>query len=291
MAITSPGLVLASHALFGQVKPLLDSLKKLGPTDFSADAPPVDIKPGATVKVPVSDVSKAGVYDATDNHYRTGGSTSWHTLTANHYLEGFDLTGVDIDSGVNAERIRQLFSARASIGIAMAVQDAVKTALNGVTASTAVTIPASPTLAQYVALAHAVDWADGSLCALAVNNAELAQIKGVFAAAHLAGSLDEIAEYMGFRSLVLVPGMTARAVIVPASTIGFIGRVPTYIARYVQTGAEVDEDTGLAIGIVVADDQDHNRQIVDADLWFGTTVLSANAGATTKGAIKVGTAV
>lgn len=39
MAITSPGLALAIHPLFGFIKPTLDAIQKIGATDFSDDAP------------------------------------------------------------------------------------------------------------------------------------------------------------------------------------------------------------------------------------------------------------
>ena len=40
---------------------------------------------------------------------------------------------------------------------------------------------------------------------------------------------------------------------------------------------------------MVANAQATNKKVVNADLWFGATVLSANAGATTAGVVKVGT--
>lgn len=63
MAITSPGVTLAIDALFGCVKPQLDILNRLGPTDFSKEAPGVDIKPGATIKVRLSTVQAAQAFD------------------------------------------------------------------------------------------------------------------------------------------------------------------------------------------------------------------------------------
>ena len=96
---------------------------------------------------------------------------------------------------------------------------------------------------------------------------------------------------LGFRDVIVVPGMTARAVIVPVSSIGFMGRVPAIVADYKETGVETDPDSGLAIGIVVADDQKLNRVVVNGDLWFGVCAKSANAGATEAGIIKVGTQV
>ena len=75
----------------------------------------------------------------------------------------------------------------------------------------------------------------------------------------------------------------------PVSSIGFMGRVPAIVADYKETGIETDPDSGLAIGIVVANDQEHNRVVVNGDLWFGVCAKSANAGATEAGIIKVGT--
>lgn len=289
MAITSPGLVLAVEALFGHVRPAVINLSKLGATDFSDAAPGADIKPGTTIKVPVSSVAAASEFNADTNNYLTGGSTTWATLTATHYLQGFDLKGVDLDNGVNAAKIKQLFSRRAGGGIVLAVYGATKSALDGVTASTGVTLPAAPTIAQYEALAGTVSWLDKASSVLAVNGSEAGLIKGAFFDKGVAGNDQQLAAYMGFSDLVVIPGMTARACIVPASTMGFIGRVPAIIARYAEAGAETDPETGLSVGIVVADDQTLNRQIVNGDLWFGATVLSANAGATTAGVIKVGT--
>lgn len=290
MAITSPGIVLATEALFGNVKPALDIIKKLGPTDFSAEAPGVDIKPGATIKVPLSTVSAALAFDKTSNNYRTGGTTNWATLTATHYLQGFDLQGTDVDQGLNAGRIKQLFTSRAGTGIAYACMNAIKTALDGATASTAVTLPAAPTIAQYDALASTVDWYNPAESVLAVNKAELAILKNLMHTAHISASFESIAQELGFKDVVYVPGMTARACIVPYSTLGFVARVPAIVARFLEAGVETDPDSGLSVGIVVADDQDDNRIIANADIWFGVAALSAAAGATTPGIIKVGTA-
>lgn len=289
MPITSPGLVLAVEALFGHIRPVLVNLSKLGATDFSSEKPGVDIKPGATIKVPVSSVAAASQYDATSNNYLTGGTTDWATLTATHYLQGFDLAGEDIDSGLSAPRIKQLFSRRAGSGIAAAAMAAAKAALDGATLSTAVTLPASPTITQYVGLAGTVAWLNKAAAVLAVNGTEAGNVKAAFFDKGVSGSDSDLAGYMGFADMVVLPGMTARAAIVPASAMGFIGRVPAILARYAEAGAETDPDTGLSVGIVVADDQSKNRQIVNADLWFGATILSANAGATTAGVIKVGT--
>ena len=76
MALTSPALTLGVHALFGNVTPALDIIKKLGVTDFSDGADGIiEVKPGATIKVPVSSVSKALAYNETTNNYLTGGAT------------------------------------------------------------------------------------------------------------------------------------------------------------------------------------------------------------------------
>ena len=159
MAVTSPALTLSIDALFGHIKPALDLIDALGPTDFSAEAPGIEIKPGSTTKVPLSTVAAALAFDDSTNNYLTGGDTDWATLTATHYLQGFDLRGTDIDQGINAPRVKQLFSKRCGAGIALAVRNAIRTALDGTTASTGVTIPAvgSVTLAGYDGLATAKD--------------------------------------------------------------------------------------------------------------------------------------
>jgi hypothetical protein len=134
-----------------------------------------------------------------------------------------------------------------------------------------------------------VAWLDKASAVLAVNGQEAGLIKGAFFDKGVSGDEAALAKYMGFSDMVVLPGLTARACVVPASALGFIGRVPAIIARYVEAGAETDPETGFSVGVVVADDQDLNRQIVNGDLWFGATALSANAGATTAGIIKVGT--
>lgn len=294
MALTSPALTLAVEALFGNIKPTLNALKKLGVTDFSAEKPSVEIKPGATIKVPVSSVSAASEYNAQTNNYRTGGTTDWATLTATHYLQGFDITGVNIDQGVDAGRMKQLFTARAGTGIAMAVQNAVKTAIDGVTASSAaagkIAATATITMEGYMGIGEGLDWLDKATSVLAVNGAELASIRAKFAANHIVGTLTELAQFMGFADMVVIPGMTARAAIVPANSFGTLARVPAIIARYLEVGTETDPDTGLSVGIVVADDQDHNRLIANADIWFGCAVQGAPAAAGKAGIVKLGTA-
>ena len=77
MALTSPAVTLAVEAMFGNIKPTLNALKKLGITDFSAEKPGFDIKPGATIKVPVSSINAAAAFDADSNNYLTGGNTDW----------------------------------------------------------------------------------------------------------------------------------------------------------------------------------------------------------------------
>lgn len=294
MAIAAPALSIAVEVLFGHIRPTILNLQKLGTTDFSAEAPNVDIQPGKTIKVPVSSVAGASPYNAITNNYTTGGTTSWAELTATHYLQGFDVAGVDIDAGVNAPRIEQLFSRRAASGVVVACSAVAVAALDAVTDSTGITLPAAPTLAEYAGLFGQIEAknkinAIGSV--LAVSGAELGAIKAAFLAAGVSpGKNEELAQMLGFSDIVVVPGATGRLWAVPPSAFGTLARVPTYIAKYVSAGAETDPETGLALGIVVADDQSGNRRIVNADIWFGATAVSANAAATTAGIVKVGTA-
>ena len=292
MAITSPALTLAMDAMFGNIKPVIDAVKKLGATDFSPDAPSFQVKPGATIKVPVSSIEAANEYNDDNNNYLTGGKTDWATLTATHYLKGFDVSGVNIDQGCDAQKMKQRFTARAGAGIAAAVQNNIKSALDGATASTGVTLKAisgsdGPTIDEYLALGDGNDWLNKATSMLAVNGTLLANIKKIFAAQHIVGTPDELAQYMGFAGCVLVPGMSARAAIVPAGSMGFLGRVPAIIAQFMEAGVQMDEDTGLSVGIVLANDQAHNRLVVNADLWFGTALKSATAGADKAGVIKI----
>lgn len=295
MALTSPALTLAVEAMFANIKPTLDVIKRLGPTDFSAAAPGVDIKPGATIKVPVSDITAASEYNETSNNYLTGGTTNWATLTATHYLKGFDLTGTNLDQGVNASRIKQLFTSRAGSGIAIAAQNAIKSAIDGVAVSTNDAGKISPvtsiTMEGYMGIGKDYDWLDKSNSVLAVNGSEMASIRAKFAANHVVGTPTELAEFMGFKDLVVIPGMTARAAIIPANSIGFMSRVPSIVAKYQEVGVETDPETGLSIGIVIADDQAKNRLVANADLWFGCTVQGAVANSkTSAGIVKLGTA-
>lgn len=291
MALTSPALTLSVEALFGNIKPALDIIQLLGPTDFSAEAPGVDIKPGTTIKVPLSTVSAAAAFNETSNNYLTGGNTDWATLTAQHYLQGFDLKGTNIDQGVNAARVKQLFSKRCGTGISMACVAAIKTALDATTLSTAITLPASPAIADYDALASAMDWYNGRDSVLCLSSTEYSKLKGVFHAAHLSAAPQAMAEELGFKAVLLIPGLSARAVIVPYGSLGFLARVPTLIADYKEAGVETDPDSGLSVGIVVASEQSTNKLVVNGDIWFGCAAVSASANATTtKGIIKVGTA-
>ena len=285
MALTSPAVTLAVEAMFGNIKPTLNALKKLGITDFSAEKPGFDIKPGATIKVPVSSIAAASEFNADTNNYLTGGNTDWANLTATHYLQGFDISGVNVDQGVDAAKMKQLFAARAGSGIAAACQNAVKSALDGVTASSKVTKPTDT--AGFLALGDDISWLDKATSVLAVNGTTLATIKAKFAESNIHGTITELAQYMGFADMVLIPGMTASCAIVPANSMGFIGRVPAIVADYKEVGTETDPDTGLSVGIVIASDQDHNRLVANADLWFGCTVQGAPAAAGTAGIIKV----
>ena len=292
MSLESPACVLAIEAMFANIKPGLDGITKLGTTDFSKDAPGVQVKPGATIKVPISSVSAAGTYDASSNHYGTGGDTSWAELTCAHYLKGFDITGVNVDQGADAGRMKALFTSRAGTSIAAAVQAALASALDGTTTSTGVTCPAvgSATLADYMKLSTAKGWMNGPESVLALNGAELANVKALFAAAHIMGSNTELAQFLGFKDMVLVPGMTDRMCIVPAGSMGFVARVPEIIVKYRESGVETDPDTGLSIGIVINEDGDHNRLIANADLWFGVAAQSCAQAAAAAGIVNVGTA-
>lgn len=288
--ITAPGITLAIDALFGNMKPNVDVLRKMGMTDFSAEAPGLDIKPGTTMKVPLSTVTEALEYDEDSNNYLTGGDTEYGTLTATHFLQGYDIKGVDVDKGVNAPRIKQLFSYRCAGGCSMAMLGVLKTSLNGVTASTGVQIPDSPDLANYTGMAADLKWLHREMATLVVNGAEWSKIQAAMHAKNLSATKANAAEELGFASIVVLPGMKPRACIVPAFSMGFIGRVPAIVADYEQSGAETDPDSGLTIGLVVANDQEHNRKVINGDLWFGAIALSAPAAADSAGIIKVGTA-
>lgn len=303
MALTSPALTLSIEALFGHIRPALDIIDALGPTDFSAEAPGLEVKPGATIKVPLSTVeaakpfvdSSAATQQNPVNNYLTGGNTEWAALAATHYLQGFDIKGVNIDQGVNAARMRQLFAKRAGVGIAMAVKNAIRTALDNTTnipVSTAVKIPAvaSVALSDYDGLAHAKDWYDPTEACLVVNGTEYSAIKKLMHAAHLSASPESIAAELGFRKVIVLAGMTRRMCIVPYSSIGFIARVPALVADYEEAGVETDEKSGLSIDIVVATEKGDNKRVVNGDLWFGCATVGSPAGATTAGIIGVGTA-
>lgn len=297
MALTSPALTLANEVLFANCKPVLDALRRLGPTDFSEGKPEIQAAPGATIKVPVSSVSAALAYNESTNNYLTGGDTVWASLTASHYLQGFDITGVNVDQGVNAGRMKQLFALRASTGIAMAIQAAIKGAFNALTESTIVTLAgtATATIEDYMKLGDDIVNLDKSTSVLVVNGTEWASIKAKFAAKSIvaAGSAD-YAQFIGFKDIVVVPGMTPRAVIVPANSFGCMARVPAIIAGYPEFGTEVDPDTGLAVGIVVASNQATNKQVVNADMWFGCctqAATEADGAFTGAGMIRVKTAV
>lgn len=286
MALQSPAVTLAVEAMFGNVRPALDTVKKLGMTDFSAAAPGVDVKPGVTLKVPVSSVTAALEYNASSNNYLTGGSTDWATLTAKHYLQGFDLHGTNIDEGVNADRIKQLFTARAGAGIALAIRSVIASALDNVETSTAVTFGTDAE--SLIAMGDSVSWLDKAASVLAVSGTKLATIKAALAAKNIvASSLTELAGYLGFADLVVVPGLAADAAIVPANSIGFMARVPAIVADYKEVGVETDSESGLSVGIVVASEQATNRLVANADLWFGCTVLGSAAGAAKPGVIKL----
>lgn len=291
MALSSPALTVAVPALFGKIAPALDLLKRIGPTDFSADAPEYAVKPGATVKIPVSTVAAASEYNDSTNNYLTGGTTTWASLVCSHYLQGFDISGVNVDQGVDAGKMKQLFALRAGKAIAAAAMGNVRTALDGVTASTAVKLPATAScvIADYQTLGSALNWLDRANAVLVLNQTEYAKVKAVFAAANVIAPDAELARFIGFKDLVCVTGLTSRAVIVPDGSVGFLARVPEIVADYPEYGTETDEESGLSVGIVRAVDQDHNRVVVNADLWFGTSVLSAPAGAATAGAVNVGT--
>lgn len=295
MPITNPGLVQATEALFGLIRPRIIVLRRLGATDFSDGAPNLEIKPGATVKVLVNSVAAASEYDEETNNYLTGGDTAYASLTATHFLQGYDLKGTDVDDGAapNVARIVQLFSQRAAAGIGIAASGVLASALGAVTLSTGVTLPAVPDHADYDGLFGQVDDlnkvnANGSV--LALTGSELGRIKAAYHAKgiHIGGEKDIAAE-LGFADVVTVTGASGRLWVIPPLSLGYLARVPAIIADYESAGADTDPETGLSIGIVVANSQATNKKVVNADLWFGCATQSANAAGTQAGIIKVGT--
>lgn len=167
----------------------------------------------------------------------------------------------------------------------------VRTAIDGVTASTAVKLPAvaSVTISDYQGLGASPTWLDRANAVIVCNPTEYAKIKAVFAAANVVAPDEELARFIGFKDIICVTGMTSRAVIVPDGSVGFLARVPEIVADYPEFGTETDDESGLSVGIVRAVDQARNRVVVSADMWFGTSILSAPAGAGTPGALNVGT--
>lgn len=272
-SICSPALTLSVEALFGRVNPAIAELSKIGWTDFSNEAPEYAVKPGATLTIPIADTAMASEFgatfeDGTKNNYLHGGATSWVDLTAKHWLNGFDISGVDIDNGVNAQKMKNLFAIRAGDGIARSMLDQVKTYLNSFTA-TPVEVSGEG-LSKFYALASAVD--DASKCVLVMSGTVLAEIKGAFAEKNIVADNKELASFLGFKDISVIPGVggdTFQIVAVPETCFGVIGRVPTLIANYMEKGTQTDEGTGFSIGICVADDQANNRQVVNADFWFG----------------------
>lgn len=289
MAINSIALQLSVAELFKQALPAVDLIAKLGYTDFSASAPEIKIGSGQTVKMPLGDSGVADVFAKGTNDYLSSADPDLVNLTATHILSGHTVDGEGLDSADYAPRYKQIFAAKAGRAVGAKMKALAAAALDGATASTGVTLPATPTLANYMALATAKPWIDGNMATLVVNGAEAAKIKGVFAAAHLVPTNEQIAEFLGFRGFAVLNGMTARAAIVPEGCFGMLGRVPTIIANYRESGVEVDSESGLAIGIVVADNQGSNEIKVSADAWFGAACKSAPATAATAGVVKVGT--
>lgn len=294
MALTSPALTLAVDTLFGYIRPSVAEFRKMGFTDFSKEAPNLQLKPGATTKYALSSVEAASEFNASTNNYLTGGTTSFGSLTCKHYLQGFDVTGVNIDEGINASAMKQKFAMRAGAGIAYAFKNALITALDGVTASTAVKLPAlgaSSTIAisDYDGLGDSLKWLDKENSVLVLNGAEWSKVKALMHASYLSATKENVAAELGFKDVIVLGSMTARACIVPFSSIGFLAKVPTVAVRYAEAGVETDDESGLSLGIVVAEDQATNKQVVNADLWMGIATVSSPAAATSSGIIKVTT--
>lgn len=293
MALSSPSAVAAVAAFFGAIRPCTDFLKRLGTTDFAKTAPGDFAAPGAKIKIPVASIAAASSYDADNNNYGTGGTTTLAEMTPSHFLQGYDCSGAVCDEGFDVDRLKQIFSKRAAGAIAAAVQGAVATAIDGTTTSTGVTIPAAAnaTLADYCGLAGAKSWINGAASVLAVGGADYAKIRALAVGAGIAGDDKLLGNVLGFRDLVLVPQMTDRLAIVPDGSLGFFTRVPQLIAKYDEAGVETDDESGLSVGFFVNGKKDTNTVVVGADLWFGCAVVTANAGATTAGIVNVGTSV
>lgn len=290
MALSSPSVVTAIPAFFGAIKPAVDFLKRLGVTDFAKTQPLA--APGATTKIPVASIAAASAYDASSNNYGTAGDTAWATISPVHFTKGFDVTGAVCDEGLDADRLKQIFSLRAAGSIAAGVQANVAGVLDGVTTSTGVTVAAaaSATLADYMSLAGCKSWLNPAATVLAVGGTDYAKIRALCVGAGIAGDDKLIGQMLGFKDLVLVPQMTDRMCLVPDGALAFYTRVPQLIADYKESGVETDPESGLSVGFFVNSKADTNTLIVGADLWFGAAHQDCAAAATAPGIINVGTA-
>ena len=289
--VTNPGLNLAIPAFFGHMKPMLADLRRLGATDFSAQAPGTELKPGATMTIPLASVTAAGIFNSSTNNYLTGGGTKWMTATAQHIHQGYDISGLDIDRAADHGRIEERFSRRASAGVAMTISSQVAAAFDAVTASTAITLVASPTLAAYQKLFGEVcdlNKINPYMCTLALSGAELGKIKAAFHAVGISATTNrDLAQLLDFGDVVVLPGVAGRMWIVPPSSFGTIACPPTILDGYIATGIETDDDTGFSVAITVAFDQELNRRVTNVGVWFGCALISAAADGSTPGIIKV----
>lgn len=275
MAIQSPALSVGLATLFGDIRPALDVVKRLGGSyDFSDGPDGIVLAPaGETVKVPISSVNAAGVYNATTNNYFTGADTDWASMTPTLYLKGFDISGVDVDKGCDAKKFENLFTRRASKSIGAAILAAVPTVF-GAPVSTS----RAYTIADLMQIGAEYSWLDKSRAALVVNGATFGKIKAAFATAQTF-TKQEITEALGFREIVVMPCGADEWHVIPDGAFGMRAAVPTAVAKYAETGVETDEESGFSVGIKVANDEAHNRIIVNVDCWFGMWTIMGSSSA------------
>lgn len=289
--IKSAALSASVGELFAKATPALAKVAQLGFTDFAATAPEFYIAPNATIKAPLFGSGVAAAFAAGSNDFLSG-SEQTGTMTASNLLIGHSITGQTLDGIDGAPRIKQIFAARAGMGLGAGAIALACTALDSASTSS-INIPAigTVTLAQYQGLVNKKDWIQPALSVLVLNGAEMANVKALFAANGVIATPEELAAYLGFAAVVCMP-TTARAFIIPEGCFGMLGRVPTLVANYRESGVEVDPETGLAVNIVVADDQASNKIKVSANAWLAAGIKSySSSAATVPGVIKIGTGV
>lgn len=239
-------------------------------------------KPGASVAVPVYDLSAAGAFVAGSNDYGTGSNElGGEILTLNqHYVKSISITDVEqAETGIR-------WVSDTSYALADTLTRAVNAYVFGLVNSTNCPLSADVTLSSKSAIANLYAVAesndipvDQAIVALSPSNfaAVLAQLDANVYGGSEAVRLGVIPGLYGFKGFVCTSNLTGDldGAIICDSSVGIASRYlfPGTEGAYPEAWAATDEDNGFTLGYRRFMDLATGQSKLAADVLFGAKVI------------------